>query len=55
MDLMNRIFHPYLDEFIIVFIDDIMVYLGDREKHVEHLMIVLLSHSTFKTNVMKSL
>ncbi|XP_038904465.1 uncharacterized protein LOC120090833 [Benincasa hispida] len=41
MDLMNRIFHPYLDRFGIVFIDDILVYLGSREKHVEHLRIVL--------------
>ena len=26
MDLMNRVFHPYLDQFIIIFIDDILVY-----------------------------
>ena len=41
MDLMNRIFYPYLDQFIIVFIDDIPVYSGDREKHAEHIRIVL--------------
>lgn len=41
MDLMNRIFHPYLDQFVIVFIDDILVYSGDKEKHVEHLKMVL--------------
>ena len=41
MDLMNRIFHPYLDQFVIVFIDDILVYSGDRGKHVEHLRTVL--------------
>ncbi|KAA0037806.1 DNA/RNA polymerases superfamily protein [Cucumis melo var. makuwa] len=41
MDLMNRIFHRYLDQFVIVFIDDILVYSIDRESHEEHLRIVL--------------
>ncbi|KAA0058955.1 RNA-directed DNA polymerase-like protein [Cucumis melo var. makuwa] len=41
MDLMNRIFHQYLDQFVIVFIDDILVYLVDREAHEEHLRIIL--------------
>ena len=41
MDLMNRVFRPYLDRFVIVFIDDILVYSGSREKHAEHLGIVL--------------
>ncbi|TYJ98018.1 reverse transcriptase [Cucumis melo var. makuwa] len=41
MDLMNRIFHQYLDQFVIVFIDDILVYSVDREAHEEHLRIVL--------------
>ncbi|KAA0042134.1 DNA/RNA polymerases superfamily protein [Cucumis melo var. makuwa] len=41
MDLMNRIFHGYLDQFVIVFIDDILVYSVDRESHEEHLRIVL--------------
>ena len=41
IDLMNRIFHPYLDQFVIVFINDILVYFGDREKHDEHLKTVL--------------
>ncbi|KAL0551602.1 hypothetical protein IC582_010691 [Cucumis melo] len=40
MDLMNRIFHRYLDQFVIVFID-ILVYSVDRESHEEHLRIVL--------------
>ena len=41
MDLMNRVFHPYLDQFIIVFIDDILVYSKNEEEHVFHLRIVL--------------
>ena len=41
MDLMNRVFSPYLDKFVIVFIDDILVYSGSPEEHAEHLRIVL--------------
>ncbi|KAL0551321.1 hypothetical protein IC582_010407 [Cucumis melo] len=41
MDLMNRIFHQYLDQFYEVFIDDILVYLIDRKAHEEHLRIIL--------------
>ncbi|TYK27790.1 hypothetical protein E5676_scaffold749G00100 [Cucumis melo var. makuwa] len=41
MDLMNRIFHQYLDQFVILFIDDILVYSVDREAHEKHLRIVL--------------
>ena len=41
MDLMNRVFHPYLDQFMIVFIDDILVYSKNTEDHVFHLRIVL--------------
>ena len=41
MDLMNRVFQPYLDRFIIVFIDDILVYSGSSEEHSKHLRIVL--------------
>ena len=33
MDLMNRVFQPYLDRFVIVFIDDILVYSGSSEEH----------------------
>ncbi|TYK05214.1 reverse transcriptase [Cucumis melo var. makuwa] len=41
MDLMNMIFHQYLDQFVIVFIDDILVYSVNRESPEEHLRIVL--------------
>ena len=41
MDLMNRVFHPYLDQFVLVFIDDILVYSKDAQEHEHHLRIVL--------------
>ncbi|RVW20291.1 Retrovirus-related Pol polyprotein from transposon 17.6 [Vitis vinifera] len=41
MDLMNRVFKPYLDQFVVVFIDDILVYSRSREEHEGHLSIVL--------------
>jgi hypothetical protein len=41
MYLMNSIFMPELDRFIVVFIDDILVYSQNEEEHVEHLRIVL--------------
>ena len=41
MDLMNRVFQPYLDRFVIVFIDDILVYSSSSEEHSEHLRILL--------------
>ncbi|XP_015168118.1 RNA-directed DNA polymerase homolog [Solanum tuberosum] len=41
MDLMTHLFRPYLDSFIIVFIDDILVYSQSREEHAHHLRIVL--------------
>ncbi|GKD51243.1 putative reverse transcriptase domain-containing protein, partial [Tanacetum coccineum] len=41
MDLMNRVCKPYLDKFVIVFIDDILVYSKDEEEHGEHLKIIL--------------
>ena len=41
MDFMNKIFRPYLDRFMVVFIDDILVYSKTREKHANHLRIVI--------------
>ena len=41
MDLMNPVFYPYLDKFVIVFIDDILVYSKTYDEHQQHLRIVL--------------
>ncbi|KAL5580072.1 hypothetical protein UlMin_012514, partial [Ulmus minor] len=41
MDLMNRVFRAYLDKFVIVFIDDILIYSRSREEHAEQLRTVL--------------
>jgi len=41
MDYINKVFHPYLDSFVVVFIDDILVYSKTREEHEENLRIVL--------------
>ncbi|GJV29216.1 reverse transcriptase domain-containing protein, partial [Tanacetum coccineum] len=41
MYLMNRVRRPYLDKFVIVFIDDILIYSKTRAEHVEHLRLVL--------------
>ncbi|GJZ00773.1 putative reverse transcriptase domain-containing protein [Tanacetum coccineum] len=41
MDLMKRVCKPYLDKFIIVFIDDILIYSKDKKEHEEHLKAIL--------------
>ncbi|GJR63736.1 putative reverse transcriptase domain-containing protein [Tanacetum coccineum] len=41
MDLMNRACKPYLDKFVIVFIDDILIYSCNEEEHANHLRIIL--------------
>ena len=41
MDLINRVFQPYLDWFVVVFIDDILVYSRTEDEHNEYLRIVL--------------
>ncbi|GKB99013.1 putative reverse transcriptase domain-containing protein [Tanacetum coccineum] len=41
MDLMNRVYKPYLDKFVIVFIDDILIYLKSKQEHEEHLKLIL--------------
>ena len=41
MDLMNRVFRPYVDKFFIVFVDDIFVYSKDQKDHDTHLRVVI--------------
>ena len=41
MDLMHRIFQPYLDQFVVVFVDDILIYSQSEWEHEYHLRIVL--------------
>ena len=41
MDLMNRVFRPYVDQFVMVLIDDILVYSKDAQEHEQHLRIVM--------------
>ena len=41
MDLIHRVFHPYLDRFVVVFLEDILIYSEIEEDHVDHLRVVL--------------
>nr|GEW35948.1 reverse transcriptase domain-containing protein [Tanacetum cinerariifolium] len=41
MDLMNRVSNPYLDKFVIVFIDDILIYSKSKQEHEKRLMLIL--------------
>ncbi|WZZ36163.1 hypothetical protein YC2023_019564 [Brassica napus] len=41
MRLMNEVFHDYLDKFVIIFIDEILVYSRSKEEHSEHLRLVM--------------
>nr|GEX24261.1 putative reverse transcriptase domain-containing protein [Tanacetum cinerariifolium] len=41
MDLINRVCKPYLDKFVIVFIDDILIYSKNEQEHEEHLKLIL--------------
>nr|GEX94564.1 hypothetical protein [Tanacetum cinerariifolium] len=41
MDLMNQVCKPYLDKFVIVFINDILIYSKSKEEHAEHLKLIL--------------
>nr|GEX40493.1 putative reverse transcriptase domain-containing protein [Tanacetum cinerariifolium] len=57
MDLMNRVSKPYLDKFVIVFIDDILIYSKNKKKHKEHLKAILklLKKETFYAKFSKCL
>ena len=41
MDLMHRVFQPYLNQFVVVFVDNILIYFQSEEEHKDHLRIVL--------------
>ena len=41
MDLMYRAFQPYLDQFNVVLVDDILIYFQSEEKHEDHLRVIL--------------
>ena len=41
MCLMNNVMHKYLDKFVVIFIDEILIYSKSEEEHAEHLKIVL--------------
>ena len=41
IDLMHRVFQPYLDQFVMVFVDEILIYSQSEEEHEDHLRIVL--------------
>ena len=41
MSMMNKVFMEFLDKFVVVFIDDILVYSNNEEEHKEHLRLVL--------------
>lgn len=41
MDLVNRAFHKYLDDFVIVFMDDILIYSNNEEDHERYLRMAL--------------
>ena len=41
MDLMNRVFHEYLDSFVLVFNDEILIYSKTKEEHEQHLRLTL--------------
>ncbi|GJS80490.1 putative reverse transcriptase domain-containing protein [Tanacetum coccineum] len=41
MDIMNRVYKPYLDKFAIIFIDEILIYLKSKQEHEEHFKLIL--------------
>ncbi|KAK9131724.1 hypothetical protein Scep_011252 [Stephania cephalantha] len=54
MDLMHRVMRPYLDRFVIVFIDDILVYSKTREDHEQHLREAFSCHMTHEYGLLEA-
>ncbi|GJS43803.1 retrotransposon protein, putative, ty3-gypsy subclass [Tanacetum coccineum] len=46
IDLMNQVYKPYLDKFVIVFIDDILIYSKSKEEHTEHLKEKVIAYAS---------
>jgi hypothetical protein len=46
MNLMNKVFMEYLDQFVVVFIEDILVYSQNEEAHEDHLRLILQKFTT---------
>ncbi|KAF5481501.1 hypothetical protein F2P56_002145 [Juglans regia] len=51
MDIMNRVFRPYMDIFVVIFIDDILIYSKSEEDHKQHLRSALERCITNSANV----
>jgi hypothetical protein len=54
MYLMNKVFMEYLDKFVVVFIDNILVFSKNEEEHAEHLRLVLQKHREHKLYAKRS-
>ena len=46
MDLIHKVFQPYLDQFVVVFVDNILIYSQSKEDYEDHLRIVLQDSRT---------
>lgn len=51
MEYMNRTLHPYLDQFVVVFLNEILIYSKSEEEHVEHLRVMLQTLKKMKMHV----
>ena len=51
MDLMHKVFQLYLDKIVMIFVDDILIYLKSEEEHEGHLRIVIQAISCMKNSV----
>ena len=47
MDLMHKVFQPYLDQFIMVFVDDILIYSQSEEDHLRIVLQALREHQLY--------